>query len=244
MKRVLVSGLAVAAVIAILATAGCTRVRLEPVSEDRESSTRESAAVASATSLDATLRMGAGELRVDGGAPAGSIYEADLRYRPSSWEPEIRYTDGELTIEQPSLEGPDFFGNKVNEWEVRLTEEVPVDLTVEVGAGEADLDLSTVDVRDLTVRLGAGDTTIDLSGERTSNVAGDIEAGAGTLTIRVPSGVGVRIEGRNDGLGTFEADGFSADGNAWVNDEWDTSTVRIELNVQRGIGDVRIETVD
>jgi predicted membrane protein len=114
-------------------------------------------------------------------------------------------------------------------------------LDVEFGAGDSTVDLSEVDVRDVHVLTGAGKTTIDLTGERTADVSAKVEAGVGELTIRVPSNVGVRITGAQDGIGDFNVDGFTADGDAFVNDAWDGATVKIELRVQRGVGEVTVE---
>ena len=52
-----------------------------------------------------------------------------------------------------------------NEWGVRLSEDVPVDLTVQMGGGVGNLDLDNLDLTGLNLDVGAGSTRVDLSGD-------------------------------------------------------------------------------
>jgi hypothetical protein len=71
-----------------------------------------------------------------------------------------------------------------------------------------------------------------------------VECGIGELTLRVPADVGVQISGRQEGIGDLSADGFTMNGNQLTNAAWDTSPVKMYIALTRGVGDVRIETID
>ena len=230
--------------VATLGSTGCRRVRLEDVEGPAGLETvTKSVALAGAEKVDARMRMAAGEFKLAGGA-TGAM-DAKFEASPRTWLPEVQYsvegTSGVLRVTQPNTEGFPFMGDTRNIWDVKLASGIPVDLDIEFGAGDSAVDLSEVDVRDLHVLTGAGETTVDLTGPRTANVTGDIEAGVGQLTIKVPSDVGVRITGAQDGIGDFNVDGFTGDGDAFVNEAWDTAAVKIELRVQRGVGEVTVE---
>jgi hypothetical protein len=85
-----------------------------------------------AQSVEAELRMGAGELNVTGGADA--LMEADFSYNVADWQPEVSYDvsgdTGELIVEQGSSEGVPVGGDARNEWDVRFNDEVPTELRV------------------------------------------------------------------------------------------------------------------
>jgi len=121
---------------------------------------RESQAVdlENAESVRAHLVMGAGELKVSGAADA--LMEADFSYNVAEWKPEVNYEvggdTGELSVEQGSDEGAPFGGDARNEWDLRLNDEVPTDLVVEMGAGESDLDLDSLTLTGLDLEMGAG----------------------------------------------------------------------------------------
>lgn len=243
MKRGLVIGLAVLLLVALLGSTGCVRVELE---DEGFSTSSERVEAEDATEVEASIDMGAGELEVSGDADA--LMEGEFEFSRASWEPEVEYEvsggTGRLRVKTPTDNISFPPGNTRYVWDIALGGDLPLELAVNMGAGEADLDLRGLDLRELRVNLGAGETTIDLSGQWANDLTADINAGAGELTLRVPENVGVRIVGYQDGLGSYRADGFEQDGEALVNDAWETAEVRFEIELRRGLGEVTVETVE
>jgi hypothetical protein len=174
--------------------------------------------------------------------------DAEYAFTGSDLRPEVDYGvkagEGKLSVRTPARPRLNLTGNIRYEWDIELSDSLPLDLSVTMGAGETDLDLRTLDLRRLQVQLGAGDATIELPADPTADLVADITAGVGALTVRVPAEVGVRIVGHRDGLGTYEANGFTLDGDALVNDAYADADVRYEITLRRGVGDVTVETVD
>ncbi len=244
MKRITVRRMAaLASCLALAATAGCVRVELP---EGGYESADEQIELEGATALDASIDMAAGKLTVMGGAD-GAL-DAGFDFSRAAWRPEVKYDVtggvGRLSVRTPQV--PDFgiHGDMRYDWDLRLPGDVPLDLSVNMGAGQADLDLTGTMLREIRVNLGAGDTTVDLSGAWDHDLTGELNTGAGKLTLKVPADVGVRIVGYQDGLGSYRADGFRQDGDALVNDAYETAAVRFDLVLRRGLGDVTIETTE
>ena len=207
---------------------------------------RESQAVdlENAQSVATELRMGAGELNVSGGADA--LMETDFSYNVSDWEPEVSYDvsgdTGELIVEQGSGEGVPVGGNARNEWEVLFNDEVPIDLKVEMGAGESDLDLDSLTLTGLDLEMGAGKTKVDLTGDYGQDLDASIEGGVGEATVLLPSEVGVRARAEG-GIGKINAEGLQREGESYVNDAYGDSDVILEVDVQGGVGEINLEVV-
>jgi N-terminal domain of toast_rack, DUF2154 len=110
----------------------------------------------SAQSVRANLMMGAGELQVVGAADA--LMEADFSYNVAHWRPRVSYevagNTGELSVKQGSGGGVRLGGDARNEWNVRFNDAVPIDLRVQMGAGESDLDLDSLTLTGLTLEMG------------------------------------------------------------------------------------------
>lgn len=229
--------------LALAVTAGCVRVEL-PAAE--YSSDTDRVAAEGAEEVVASIDMGAGKLTVSGGAD--ELMEAEYDFSRAQWRPEVEYdvrdSEGRLSVRMPNRPSFGFSGNMRYEWDIVLTDELPLDLSVTLGAGQADLDMRGTQLTRLKVNLGAGDATLDLSGDWTNDVEADITAGAGELVLRVPADVGVRIVGYRDGLGSYRADGFAQDGDALVNDAYEDAEVRFDIVLRRGLGDVTVETVE
>jgi N-terminal domain of toast_rack, DUF2154 len=204
----------------------------------------QSVDVEDARSVRANLRMGAGELNLTGGADR--LMEADFAYNVADWEPEVNYDvsgeTGELIVEQGQGEGPPIGGDARNEWDIRFNDEVPTDLSVQMGAGESDLDLDSLTLRGLDLEMGAGRTTIDLTGAYEGDLVASIQGGVGEATVRLPSEVGVRVEAQG-GLGQINAEGLQKEGEAYVNDAYGDSEVTLDVDIQGGVGQINLEVV-
>jgi hypothetical protein len=195
-------------------------------------------------SVRAELKMGAGELNLTGGADA--LVEGDFAYNVADWKPEVNYDvtgdAGELSVEQGSGEDVPVGGEVRNEWDLRLNDDVPIDLSVEMGAGESDLDLDSLTLTGLDLQMGAGKTTVDLTGDYDRDLSATIEGGVGEATVRLPSAVGVKVNAEG-GLGTINAQGLQREGDAYVNDAYGDSDVTLDVDVRGGVGRINLEVV-
>jgi hypothetical protein len=192
------------------------------------------------------LNMGVGELHVSGGAP--KLMDGTFDYRPAEWKPRVQYavegSTGVLTIDQPAVEHTPAFGDTRNTWDVKLNDQLPIDLDVELGVGESELRLGSLSLRNLAVRGGAGETTIDLTGKPSRDLIANVESGVGELRLRVPRDAGVRITGIRDGIGDWKAEGFTqraGDDNAVYNAAYHTAQYKYVIHLLRGVGSIRVE---
>lgn len=190
--------------------------------------------------LTVDLNMGAGRLRVASGTP--KMARADFTYNVAAWKPYVRYSSasgsGRLTIEQP--EGRHgHFGHTKYEWDLRLNREMPLDLRVHFGAGDADLDLSSLSLRSVEVEMGVGKLNLDLRGTPKRNYEVRIRGGVGEANIRVPSNVGVYGEVAG-GIGEIRTPGLHRDGKRFFNESYEHSKETIHLDIRGGVGAIRV----
>lgn len=102
-----------------------------------------------ADSVRVEIRMGAGDLEVSGGAD--KLLEADFTYNVAEFRPEVKYSGGTLIVRQACVGGCALGDNDRCEWDLRLNNDVPMDLSIGLGAGtshlkRAGLSLSTLDI--------------------------------------------------------------------------------------------------
>jgi hypothetical protein len=135
---------------------------------------------------------------------------------------------------------PWFSNNTGREWDLQLSPEVPLALTLKAGVGEVHLDLSKLNLTDLELSTGVGATTIELPA--TGQIEAGIEVGVGETTIRIPKGMAARIEAKA-GIGNVKvSENFGRNGDDYVSSDYDTATNRVDLKVTGGIGQVTVET--
>jgi hypothetical protein len=197
-----------------------------------------------ATSVRVRIEMGAGELSVDGNA--NTLMDAGFTYNVARWRPEVTYEvdgdQGELVIRQPRVANVRLLENYRYEWDIRLSEGVPIDLSVALGAGESRLNVADLALTALSVEMGAGDSLVDLSGDREDDLEVSIQGGVGRLTVMLPEDVGARVQVVG-GLGSVNAPGLQVEGDAYVNDAYGRSEATIQIDIEGGIGEVDLELV-
>lgn len=193
-----------------------------------------------AKEVSADINMPAGQLDISGGAPR--LLDSDFRYREEEGKPSVDYSvtgdHGALTIRQ---EGTHLhLGTTTNDWKLNFGGSEPLDVKLNMGAGQSELNFRGINLRHLEVQVGAGQMTLDLTGPRKANLDATIEGGVGSGTIRLPKDIGVRVHAEG-GIGSINADGLTHDGGAWVNDAYGKSPTSITLEVHGGIGEINLQ---
>ena len=228
--------------LAALLLASCVSSDDVRVGELRSES--QSVELGDAESVSVKIKMGGGDLKIIGDAE--KLLEADFTYNVAKLKPEVEFTNGTLIVQHPDVRGyrtlqdiKDFR----NEWDLRLNNDVPMNLSLEMGAGTSDLQLAGLSLTGLDVKLGAGKSTVDLTGNWARDLDVTFDTGAANITVRLPGVVGVRVE-VEAGVSRIEASGLTKDGNVYTNAAYGTSEVTLHITIQAGIGQINLEVVE
>ncbi len=192
-----------------------------------------------AKSVSATLRMGAGEMNVSGGS--GHLLNADFHFDRQFDNPEVDYhvSDGKGMLDVNQESGHINFGPSDNTWDLNLSDDVPINLRVEMGAGQGNLKLHGMDVTEVELQIGAGQVVLDLTGPRKSDLTVSVKGGVGQATIRLPKDIGV-IAHASGGIGSIRTAGLHETDGEYRNDAYDKSPHKIRVDVQGGIGEIEL----
>lgn len=203
--------------------------------------------------LDGTTRgtigvmMGAGELTVRGGTPGGILAESTVFSKAPEWQPDyLRTFNGSVqtvTITEKGHHGKEWFAvDSPNNWEIALSGDVPLDLKVDMGAGDCTVDLDGLDLGSLVVRNGAGETTVRLERYRGRPFTGDIHQGIGDFALTVARGSNARIT-VYQGVGDISAHGFVQNGMEYAPAGFNPAAPVSEIRINQGVGDITLEVV-
>jgi hypothetical protein len=193
------------------------------------------------TSARVELRMGGGELRVTSGT--SKLMEGKFSYNVADWKPVVDYragatSTGELKLSQPNSSG-NSFGNSVNNWDVNLNGELPLDVTAHLGAGEANLELGKMNLSRVDMSIGAGKVTMDLRGEPKRDYTVQIRGGVGETVVYLPRDVGISATATK-GIGDISTEGLENRDGLWVNPDRIDAPVTVRVDVKGGIGQIRL----
>jgi hypothetical protein len=192
-----------------------------------------------AKTLRASLKLGAGQITLRGGAT--HLFEGNFQYGPAYEKPSIDYQvsggAGELEVTQHQI--ATVFGDSGNEWTLRFADDMPLELNIDLGAGKEDLQFRNMALRKLELNVGAGRVDVDLTGDRKNDLDAEIKGGVGEASIRLPKNVGVSVRA-SGGIGSIDTDGLKKQDGEYVNAAYGKSRASIHLTVQGGIGAIHL----
>ena len=129
-------------------------------------------------------------------------------------------------------------------WDVELSPNLPLDLSLDAGSGPCDFDLAGLQVSGLVLDAGSG--PIDLVLPSGSSFEAKVDGGSGPITIVLPESVGARVK-LDSGSGPFSPDArfelvqgkHSGDG-VWETDNYRTAEHTVLLEIDQGSGPITI----
>jgi hypothetical protein len=147
-------------------------------------------------------------------------------------------------------------------WNVSLSPDVPLNLSLQGGVGKSDIDLSSLQITGLHIRCGVGQIALTLppvdasyttkiEGQALAGTSGKLEinAGIGNIEIVIPHNTAVRLNAKT-GLGSIDVPGHfqQMKGGDWMGErEWKTEGYeladhRLVIEYKGGIGQLKIKT--
>jgi hypothetical protein len=237
------------------------------------------------------VEYGAGTLKV---APASGsmLYEMELRYDKDTFEPVTDFDADRRTLHL-GVKSRNGRGNHINVKDgaratISLTRAVPIDLELQFGAGEADIDLGGMRIRNLDLSTGAsktrlafgapnpivaqkveieagaaeltvtglgnlraehydfqggvGSTTLDFSGAWNRNATATVQMGVGSVKLRLPRGLGVRID-RSSFMSSFDAPGMVKRDGSYFSSNWSSADHQLTIDVDAAFGSIDVEWI-
>lgn len=113
---------------------------------------------------------------------------------------------------------------------------------LETGASRVEVrGIGNASPRRMTVQGGVGDISLDFTGEWVRSAEIDITAGVGSITLRLPDNVGVKVE--TEGLSNVNVSGFHSRDNGYVNDAFGKTEVELLVHITAGVGTINLRQV-
>lgn len=149
-------------------------------------------------------------------------------------------TEDSLTTIDLSLEKGEFHGDNIrNNVNMKLNPNPIWDLDLNVGAAEVDFDFSGFKTRNLKIQGGASDVDIKL-GASLPLTELKLEAGAASITLRVPESAGCEIIS-NTFMASKDFRGFTKVGKQqYQTPNFAASTNKIKIDLQAGVASVNV----
>ena len=197
------------------------------------------------------IQMGSGTFHLAAGA--SGLAEGTIRYNVASWAPQVLRSGPDLTLRQQAststlaVQGPQV----VNDWDLRLGS-VPLDLTIEAGAYQGNLDLTGLSLRNLAISDGASQSEVNFGAANPETLQlFSYRTGASTATLRNLANANFQEMTFDGGAGDYTFDlGGQLQHSASLRIRTGVSSVRIlapsglnvQVSTQGGLSSVQTDT--
>jgi hypothetical protein len=147
-----------------------------------------------ATAASYDISMAAGLFELSGGAPTGQLLSGEVRSANQGGVRESMVTQNGRAIYTLKDDNVTIHvGNNSNRrWTFELNDSIPTDLDFSMGAGEARLDLTGMELERVDATVAVGELNIDLP--QTDGYEADLTTVIGQTVIRIPSDAAVEIQ--------------------------------------------------
>jgi hypothetical protein len=221
--------------VALISLTACSKGKLSGpvITETKKGS------IAKSEMLDAKVKMPAGELFITG-TPTDEV-TAQFDYSSGGPGPNFKLDTtsfrARAVIDMPQdVESLSF---EKNTWRVQIPEKVTTDLDVNIGAGEANLKLGTIDLRKVTLHMGAGKVVADFTGDPKRDYEIELRGGVGECDVTLPASAGIHADVKG-GIGSIEVNGLTKVGDRYESPNYKDAKVKIHLSSHGGVGKIAI----
>ena len=126
-------------------------------------------------------------------------------------------------------------------WDFSFHPDVALDLNIDTGMGNINLDLRSLTLQSVNVNAGMGAVTIKLP--ETGEFDVEVDSGMGTVVIEVPAGMEVRLQTDSAIVGRNIPAGYTHGNNRYTSPNYTTAENRADIQVDLGIGSITIREV-
>ncbi|MFA6522038.1 MAG: DUF5668 domain-containing protein [Patescibacteria group bacterium] len=190
-----------------------------------------------------TVHHGMGNLNLIGDPFA--FIDGELRSSMSRITSDSRIGANGTQYVEVGMDGENGFvwGNMQNDMDLRVSDTLPMDLVIESGASNMNLDFRTMLIRSLDLKTGASGVNLQF-GNFVDGAQLGVEAGASSVEIYFPTDVGVEMR-LDAGLTSKNLHNFHevSDG-VYQSDNYDRVNTHVTLDLTLGAADLTIDWLE
>ncbi len=195
------------------------------------------------TAARVTLAPAVAQVNVKALTDSGNFVEGTAIHRPNERVTQS-FTGGStarLSLKTSGSAGVAMGPGRRYAWDFSFHPDVTLDLNIDAGMGDINLDLRTLTLESVKVNAGMGSITIRLP--ETGEFDVNVDSGMGTVVIEVPAGMGVRLQTDAAIVGrTIPAD-YTQNNNRYTSPNYDTAENRVNIQVDLGMGNITLREV-
>ncbi|HOU13288.1 MAG TPA: DUF5668 domain-containing protein [Anaerolineae bacterium] len=124
-------------------------------------------------------------------------------------------------------------------WDLAFHPDVALDLGIDIGVGDINLDLSALTVDTANINFGVGDILVKLP--QTGDCDINIDGGVGAVVIEVPAGTALRVEADAAIVARTLPPDYTRVNNRYTSPGYSSAEKRVNIHIGLGVGSLTIQ---
>lgn len=190
-----------------------------------------------AKTADIRINTGAAQLNISGGSTQLLSGQQISNFGRLNISSQLNDTEQVITLSEAPGDNHSrgwlWFGSTKNTVDLKMNSDLASKLTIDGGAMDMNLDLTTVPISDLTIKSGASSVTLGL-GDKPEHARVSIRSGASTLRLTLPKTVGVRLSIDAGASSKTLTDFTSVGDNRYESTNYATTQKKMDLDIEAG----------
>lgn len=126
-------------------------------------------------------------------------------------------------------------------WDLAFHPDVALDLGIDIGMGDVNLDLGALTLDTVNVNFGMGDILVKLP--ETGDCDINIDGGVGAVVIEVPAGLAVRMQTDAAIVARTIPPSYTQANNRYTSPGYSEAETRVDIHVGLGVGSITLQEV-
>lgn len=195
----------------------------------------------SITSGKVVINAGAGNINI-GGISADMVSgKLESNIATLGVSPEVN--DGKKTVDlslDVTNNWTSWFGHNTNDLTVDLTDKIPLEVVLNVGAMDLNLDFSKIRLEKLEIKSGATSANLKF-GNLVDQAVFNLDTGASSNNILLPEGIGAKVK-IDSGVSSSELKDFEKlDNNTYQTEGYDQAEKKIDMEIKMGAASLNVK---
>lgn len=133
------------------------------------------------------------------------------------------------------------FGNSSNQAELKLNQDIPVNLIVNAGASKLNLNLEKINCAGIDISAGASEINLKIGEKIDSEAKINIKAGVSNIKIYLPKELGAKLRVDAPLSGKELTDLDKIGDNEFKTKNFDSATKKIEITIDAGVSNIEVK---
>lgn len=194
------------------------------------------------TTQEAKITINSGAVDLNISTSNNKLIEGQLTSNFLNPNLKVNYNDTLANVTLNTESSFDYWPKGKNDFDVKITDQIPTKLTLNVGASKIDANLSKILLEKLEINSGASDINVRLGDNIRNNADINFSSGASSIKLSIPKSIGISVRNQSP-ISSFDFENSKKiDTKTYQSENFDQADKKVNVDISSGASSIQIDT--